>query len=118
VNSVEAGALIAIAVVGWPLYELVTSGGMDATTAVVRGAIVVAACGYGVSLVVRLASRFEAEAEAERERKLNELYTDMEKAVADGTLTSDATPDDDAEHDAPTPAGSGAIADKGDRTST
>lgn len=88
-NSVEAGTVIAIAVAGWPLYQLVTSGGMDATTAVVRGAVVVAACGYGVSLIVRLASRFEAEAEAERQRRLDQLYTDMETAVADGTLTAE-----------------------------
>jgi hypothetical protein len=92
VNSVEAGAVIAIAVAGWPLYQLVTSGAMDVTTAVVRGAIVVAACGYGVSLIVRLASRFEAEAEAERQKQLHGLYTDMEGAVHDGRLAeSDAT---------------------------
>lgn len=80
--------MIAIAVAGWPLYQLVTSGGMDVTTAVVRGAIVVAACGYGVSLIVRLAWRFEAEAEAERARRLNTLYTDLESAATDGTLTA------------------------------
>lgn len=81
--------MIAVAVVGWPLYHLVTSGAMDVTTAVVRGAVVVAACGYGVSLIVRLASRFEAEAEAERARRLNTLYTDLEGAAADGTLTAE-----------------------------
>jgi hypothetical protein len=92
VNSVEAGAVIAVVVAGWPLYQLVTSGAMDVTTAVLRGAIVVAACGYGVSLIVRLASRFEAEAEAERARRLNTLYTDLESAVVDGTLApEDAT---------------------------
>lgn len=87
-DSVEAGAVIAVAVAGWPLYQLVTSGGMDVTTAVVRGAVVVAACGYGVSLIVRLASRFEAEAEAERQKRLHDLYTDMEGAAHDGTLTA------------------------------
>ena len=86
-NSVEAGALIAVAVAGWPLYELVTSGGMDASTALLRGGIVVIACGYGVSLIVRLIARFEVEAEAERQKRLNNLYTDMEGAVAAGTLT-------------------------------
>lgn len=81
--------MIAIAVAGWPLYRLVASGSMDATTALVRGAIVVAACGYGVSLIVRLASRFEAEVEAERARRIDELYTDLESAVADGALTAE-----------------------------
>jgi hypothetical protein len=96
VNSVEAGAVIAVAVAGWPLYQLVTSGGMDATTALIRGGIVVVACGYGVSLIVRLASKFEADAEAQRARRLHELYSDMESAAASGTLVDQDASDDGA----------------------
>lgn len=84
--------MIAIAVVGWPLYRLVTSGDLDPTTALLRGAMVAGVCAYGVTLIVRLALRFEAEAEAERTKRLHGLYTDMKGAVADGRLTDQDTP--------------------------
>lgn len=88
-NTVQAGTAIALAVAGWPLYTLVTNGDLDATTAVLRGAVVAAGCVYGVNLIVRLATRFEAEADIAKKRKLDKLFTDMEGAVAEGTLTAD-----------------------------
>jgi hypothetical protein len=86
VTTAQVGTAIALAVVGWPLYELVTAGDMDATTAVLRGAVVVVACIYGVSKIVAMASRFEADAETARRRRLNTLFSDMEGAVATGSL--------------------------------
>lgn len=88
-NSVQTGTAIAVAVAGWPLYQLVTSGDLDATTALLRGGIVAAGCVYGVTLVVRLATKYETEADLARKRKLDRLFTDMEGAVAEGALTSD-----------------------------
>lgn len=93
-TTAQAGTAIAIAVVGWPLYHMVTSGDMDATTALIRGAVVALACVYGVSLIVRLATRYEADGESARRKKLNQLFTDMEGAVVQGTLSDQdvATP--------------------------
>jgi hypothetical protein len=92
VTSAQAGTAIALAVAGWPLYRLVTAGDMDASTAVLRGAVVVVACVYGVSQIVGLATRFEAESRAGRKKKLNDLFSDMEGAVAAGTLVDPGTP--------------------------
>lgn len=86
-STARAGTLLALAVAGWPLYQLVTTGGLDLTSALLRGIVVAVACAYGVGMVVRLALRFEAEVEQQRKKRLNDLYTDMEDATADGTLT-------------------------------
>ena len=90
-TSAQVGAAIGIAVVGWPLYALVTAGDMDATTAVLRGAVVVVACIYGVSRIVDMVTRFEAESQTQRKKRLNDLFSDMEGAVAEGTLVDPGT---------------------------
>jgi hypothetical protein len=92
VNTVTVGTAIAATVAGWPLYELVTAGTMDATTALVRGGVVAGGCAIGVGFVVRLALGYEAQAEAQRRRRLGNLFQEMESAVADGALTEAASP--------------------------
>lgn len=90
-TSAQVGTALAIAVVGWPLYELVTAGDMEATTAVLRGAVVVVACIYGVSRIVDMVNRFEAEMQTVRKKRLNALFSDMEGAVVQGTLVDPDT---------------------------
>jgi hypothetical protein len=90
VNALTAGAAIAVCVAGWPLYSLVTTGGMDATSAVVRGGIVAGGCAFGVSVLVNLALGFERDAETARRRKLTTLFNTMQNAVSDGVLTGRA----------------------------
>lgn len=85
-NSLTAGAAIAVAVAGWPLYSLVTTGSMDATSAVVRGGIVAGGCAFGVSVLVNVALGFERDAETARRRKLTSLFNTMQNAVKDGVL--------------------------------
>jgi hypothetical protein len=92
-NAVTAGALIALLVVGYPLYQLVTTGNLDATAAVVRGGIVAAGCALGIAAIVRLALSWEADAEHTRRRTLNSLFSEMENAVADGSLKSEEDTD-------------------------
>jgi hypothetical protein len=92
VNTVTAGALIALLVVGYPLYELVTTGQLDSTSALVRGGVVAGCCAVGITAIVRLALSWEDAAERERVRKLDSLFSDMEGAMAEGTLTAE---DDD-----------------------
>jgi hypothetical protein len=87
----RAGVLLALAVTGWPLYQLVTTGSLDLTTALLRAGVVALVCAYGFTLISRLAHHYEAEVDAERKRKLNELYTEMENAAGEGSL-SDETP--------------------------
>jgi hypothetical protein len=86
VNSLTAGAAIAVAVAGWPLYSLVTTGSMDATSALVRGGIVAGGCAFGVSVLVNLAVGFERDAETARRRRLTSLFDTMQDAVSDGVL--------------------------------
>jgi hypothetical protein len=85
-NAVSAGTGIALCVAGWPLYSLVSSGSMDATSALVRGGIVAAGCAFGVSLLLDLAAGYEREAQRTRRRKLTSLFNSMEGAVANGAL--------------------------------
>jgi hypothetical protein len=86
-STARAGTLLALAVAGWPLYQLVSTGGLDLTSALLRGIVVAVVCAYGVGMIVRLALRFEAEVEAQRKKRLDSLYTDMQGAVTDGILT-------------------------------
>jgi hypothetical protein len=88
-NSLVMGAAIAALVAGYPLYQLVTAGDLDATSALVRGGIVAVACTAGVAAIGRLALGYEAEAATSRTRKLDALFSDMEGAVAAGTLKDD-----------------------------
>ena len=90
-NSVGTGVVIAVAVAGWPLWTLVTTGGLSADSALLRGGVVAGACAAGVSAVVRLALSYEAQAEASKRRRLDALFSDMEGAVAEGTLKAEAT---------------------------
>jgi hypothetical protein len=87
VNSLTAGATIAALVAGWPLYQLVTAGSLDATSAVVRGAVVAAGCAAGVTFVMKLATGYEQQARREQTRRLNKLFNEMEGAATDGSLT-------------------------------
>src|SRR4051794_20471377 len=94
-NAMTAGVLLALLVAGYPLYELVTTGALDPDTALVRGAIVAAACAAGVAAVVHLALGYEQADENRKRRRLNNLFSDMEGAVAEGTLQDEeaaATP--------------------------
>jgi hypothetical protein len=88
-DAVAAGAVLAAAVAGWPLYSLVTAGSLDGATALFRGAVVAGACAVGVLLVLRLARGYEEAATAARQARLDALYTDMSDAVSSGTLTAD-----------------------------
>jgi hypothetical protein len=92
VNTLSVGTGIAVLVAGWPLYQLVTTGGMDATSAVVRGGIVAGGCAFGVSVVVKLALGYEAQAQVQRQRRFDQLYSNIEGAVADGTLPVQGDP--------------------------
>ena len=105
-NAVGAGTGIALCVAGWPLYSLVSSGSMDATSALVRGGIVAAGCAFGVSLLLDLADNYEREARRTQRRKLTSLFNSMEGAVANGALVD---PDSDPARAAGTggPAGPG-----------
>lgn len=85
----RAGTLLALGVTGWPLYQLVTLGDLDLTSALLRVLGVTAACVYGVSLVVRLAQRYETEAEIARQKRLDDLFTEMQEASDDGVLADD-----------------------------
>lgn len=95
-NALPAGALIALLVVGYPLWELVVSGQLDSTSALVRGTVVAVACTAGITAVVRLALSWESAAQRQQGKELDALYSDLEGAVADGTLTPE---------DGPTPPG-------------
>ena len=92
-SSIKAGAAIAVVIAGWPLYSLVTSGGLDATSALLRGGVVAAGCAFGVTMVVRLAQSYEQAitraAAKVRTEKLDHLYSDMAGAVANGTLVDE-----------------------------
>jgi hypothetical protein len=92
-NTLVAGAALALVVAGYPLYELVTSGDLDATSAVIRGAVVVAACAAGITAIVRLALGYEEQGQHQRHSKLNALFSDMEDAMATGTLSDEAAAD-------------------------
>ena len=85
-NAVTAGVVLAVLVVGYPLYELVTNGELDTSSALMRGALVAGACAAGVAAVVRLALGYEHNEEQKRAHRLNTLFDDMEGAVADGAL--------------------------------
>jgi hypothetical protein len=86
-NSITAGALIAAAVAGWPLYSLVSTGDLDITSALLRGGAVAGGCAIGVTMLVRLAVTYEAQSEAaQRQRKLDTLFTDLDDAAATGGL--------------------------------
>ena len=102
-DALPAGVVAALLVVGYPLYQLVTTGQLDTTSALVRGGVVAGACTAGISAIVRLALSWEDEAERDRTRRLNSLFTDMEDAMSDGTL-HDEPGDDDAEAPARPPA--------------
>jgi hypothetical protein len=93
VNALTAGLVIALLVVGYPLYQLVTAGTLDATSALLRGGVVAAGCAAGITAIVRLALRWEAEGDHARKRKLTSLYSEMEDAVTDGTLHPEDGPD-------------------------
>jgi len=86
VNALTAGALLALLVVGYPLYQLVTTGGLDATSALLRGGVVTGACAVGITLIVRMALTWENEAERSKARRMNSLFSSMENAMQDGTL--------------------------------
>jgi hypothetical protein len=88
-NALTAGAMVALVVVGYPLYQLVTTGSLDATSAVVRWGVVAAGCALGITAIVRLALSWEADAEHVHRRKLDSLFSEMEDAVSDGTLKSE-----------------------------
>jgi hypothetical protein len=90
-NSVGTGVMIAVGVAGWPLYTMVTTGGLSADSAMLRGGVVAAACAAGVTAVVRLALTYEAQTEVVKRRKLDALFSDMEGAVANGTLKTEGT---------------------------
>jgi hypothetical protein len=97
VNSLTAGAAIAVVVAGWPLYSLVTSGSLDATSAMMRGGIVAGGCAFGVSVLVNVAQGYEREAEVTRRKKLTSLFNSMQNAVSDGVLVDkDKQKDKDA----------------------
>ena len=85
-NSLTTGAAIAVVVAGWPLYSLVTSGSLDATSAMMRGGIVAGGCAFGVSVLVNVARGFERDAESARRTKLTSLFDTMQNAVSDGVL--------------------------------
>jgi hypothetical protein len=88
-NALTAGAAVALVVVGYPLYQLVTTGSLDATAAVGRWGVVAAGCALGITAIVRLVLSWEADAEHIRRRTLNSLFSEMEDAVSDGTLKSE-----------------------------
>ena len=106
-NSLTVGAAIAICVAGWPLYSLVTTGSLDATSAMLRGGIVAGGCAFGVSLLVNMALGFEREAEAARTHKLTSLFNSMEGAVSEGLLVD---PDRTTPPRAPDPNGAAGAA--------
>jgi hypothetical protein len=85
-NALRGGVLFALLVAGAPLYQLVTTGQLDTTSALVRGGIVAAGCAAGITAIVRLALSWENEAARDRTRKLNSLFSDMEGAMVSGTL--------------------------------
>jgi hypothetical protein len=100
-NTVRAGVAIALVMAGWPLYQLVTSGDLDVTSAVLRAGVVAAGCTYGVSLIVRLVSWLEAETRAEKEaeqqdQQFDELHAGREDSATEESPTSpdDETPTD------------------------
>ncbi|MDQ1288433.1 MAG: hypothetical protein QG622_1998 [Actinomycetota bacterium] len=93
--SARAGVLLALAVAGWPLYQLVATGSLDLTSALLRGLAVAAACTYGIILITRLAQRYEQEIELERRKRLNALYTTMQNASAEGALGGEGTSGDE-----------------------
>lgn len=64
-TSYRAGALIAAAVAGPPLWLQVRAGSMDATTAVERGALVALACAAGAGGVSRLVAGYHRAARRE-----------------------------------------------------
>ena len=115
-SSIKAGAAIAVVIAGWPLYSLVTSGGLDATSALLRGGVVAAGCAFGVTMVVRLAQSYEhaaARAAAKvRTEKLDHLYSDMAGAVANGTLVDENGNPTGATPPGASPAGAGPAAGK------
>lgn len=91
-NALTGGILLALLVVGMPLYELVTTGQLDTTSALVRGGVVAAGCAAGITAIVKLALGWENAAERDRARKLNSLFSDMEGAMSAGTLKDEDTP--------------------------
>ena len=93
-NSLTAGLLLALLVVGFPLYQLVTTGQLDSTSAMVRGGVVAGGCAAGITAIVRLALSWEADAEYQRARKLNSLFSDMEGAMTEGTLKDEDAADE------------------------
>ena len=91
-NALGAGVLLAVLVAGAPLYQLVTTGQLDATSALVRGGIVAGGCAAGIRAIVRLALDWENAAERDCARKLNSLFSDMEGAMVQGTLKDEDDP--------------------------
>jgi hypothetical protein len=59
VTSFRAGALIAAAVAGPPLWLQVRAGSIDATTAIERGALVALACTAGAGGIGRLVRGYQ-----------------------------------------------------------
>jgi hypothetical protein len=94
-NALAIGVVVALLVVGYPLYELVTTGQLDPTSAVFRGAVVAGLCAAGVSAIVRMALSWENATEQDRAERLNALFTDMEDAKEAGTLKDEDTPPPD-----------------------
>ncbi|HEY6798012.1 MAG TPA: hypothetical protein VI248_25330 [Kineosporiaceae bacterium] len=90
-NALAAGAVIALLVVGYPLYQLVTAGSLDTTSALLRGGVVAVGCALGIAGIVRLALSWETDSRRSRQHQLNTLFTDMEGAVADGVLKADGS---------------------------
>jgi len=118
-NAVSAGVLIALLVVGYPLYDLVTTGQLDGTSALLRGAVVAGGCGVGIMAIVHLALSYEDAEHHRRERRMNALFTEMEGAAKVGLLADEdpagpAGPGPTQPGDGDHPGDAGAAADPAD----
>ena len=87
-SPLKAGAGIAAAVAGLPLYTLVRTGSLDDGTALLRWGLVAAACAAGVHYIERLIRSYEDQARSSRARRERH---DRERAAEPGR--GDGNPD-------------------------
>jgi len=78
VTALRAGVLVAAVVAGPPLWSLVQSGELDGGSALIRAALVGAACACAASWIARLMRAYEADA---RRRRRDELLAQARAAL-------------------------------------
>ena len=81
-SGLRAGVLLAAVVAGPTLYGLVQDGALDGDAALLRLALVAAACVIGAGAVGSLVRHYEADA---RRRRREALLDQARKAVEAGT---------------------------------